>query len=332
MDPIPLVRARYAHAFAVTLHKLGVPTKTLLQAVNLPEDLLSNPNGLITAHQLWTFAGRAAQREGLSELGLIAGKVPVVEHGDFGRMVYEAVTLHDAIQTFCNNARMEYSRADFYLTRDEQYAWFCRGPIDGADAMQRQQVELYVIVMMVDTIRLGAGLKWKPAIINLQNTDSNGLRDNPLLNGANVRFDCKQSGVAFPVKYLSKALHGDISAFTKPENQPDDILLHTDFGASLRLVLKNYIGKERPTLNTTAEIVGVRPRTLQRRLTQSGLSFQDIIDQTRFEKAASLIKDTNLKFTEIAFEVGYSDAGHFTRAFRRWAGMTPKEFRRYHMA
>ncbi|KPJ91618.1 MAG: hypothetical protein AMJ53_11265 [Gammaproteobacteria bacterium SG8_11] len=332
MDPIPLVRARYAHAFAVTLDKLGVPLDRLLQEVNLPKDLLNNPDGLITAHQLWTFVGRAAQREGLSELGLIAGQVPVVEHGDFGRMVYQALTLHDAIQTFCHNARIEYSRAEFYLTRDKQNAWFCRGPIDGDDAMQRQQVELYVIIMMIDTIRLGVGPQWQPATIHLQTDDAKGLRDVPLFRGANIRFGCKRSAVGFPLKYLSKPLAGDIAAFTKPENQPDDIMLHADFAASLRHVLKNYIGKQHPNLEIASEIIGIHPRTIQRRLAQSGVSYQEVIDQARFESAAELIRNTNLKLTDIAFELGYSDAGHFTRAFRRWAGMTPREYRRFYAA
>lgn len=330
MDPIPLVRARYAYSFAVVLDKLGVPLNKLLREVKLPRNLLENPDRLITAHQLWTFAGRAAREAELPELGMIAGQVPVVEHGDFGRMVYETITLYDAIQTFCDNAKTEYSRADFYLTRDQQQAWFCRGPIDGEDPMERQQVELYVLIMMIDTIRLGAGFQWRPSTIYLQTNDATGLNDVPLFRNANVRFGCKHSGVAFPLEFLSKPLHGDIAAFTKPENQPEDILLHTDFGASLRMVLKNYLIGQAPTLDTAAEIVGIRPRTLQRRLSQSGLSYQAIIDQTRFEVAAELIKETNLKLTDIALELGYSDAGHFTRAFRRWAGMTPKEYRRFH--
>ena len=117
MAQIPLVRARYAHAFAVSLDRLGVPTQSLLKRHHLSPDLLENHDGLITAHQLWSFAGDAADREGLPELGLLAGQVPIIEHGDFGKMVYQGLTLYDAIQTFCTNATIEYSRADFYLLK-----------------------------------------------------------------------------------------------------------------------------------------------------------------------------------------------------------------------
>ena len=187
---IPLVRARYAHSFARTLDTLGVPTSRLLQAHRLPPDLAETQGGLISAHQLWSYAGDAARSEGLPELGLLAGRLPVVEHGEFGKMVYQALTLFDAIQTFCDNARAEYSRADFFFDRDRNQVWFCRGPIDGDDAMQRQQVELYVLIMMIDTIRLGTGSDWAPATINLQTDDRKGLQDIPLFRNANMRFGC----------------------------------------------------------------------------------------------------------------------------------------------
>jgi AraC-like DNA-binding protein len=329
---IPLVRARYAHAFAKTLDKLGVPTDRLLRTHRLSPELVNNQDGLITAYQLWTFAGDAAQREGLAELGMLAGQVPVVEHGDFGKMVYQAITLHDAIQTFCHNAKIEYSRADFYLTQDEQQAWFCRGPIDGDDPMQRQQVELYVLIMMIDTIRLGAGSHWQPATLYLQNDDAKGLTDIPLFRHANTRFGCKATAIGFPLELLGKPLQGDIAAFTKPENEPKDITLDPDFGNSLRRVLKNYMPFTPLSLDITAEIIGIPPRTLQRYLKKSGLTYQEIIEQLRYEKALPLLQDTQQNILEVALELGYSDAAHFSRAFRRWAGMSPREYRRQHAA
>ena len=329
---IPLVRARYAHAFAKTLDKLGVPTHKLLQAHRLSPDLVSNQDGLITAFQLWTFVGDAAQREGLADLGMLAGQVPVVEHGDFGKMVYQAITLYDAIQTFCHNAKMEYSRADFYLTQDENQAWFCRGPIDGDDPMQRQQVELYVLIMMIDTIRLGAGREWQPTTLYLQNHDHKGLANVPLIRNANARFGCRATAIGFPLELLSKPLQGDIAAFTKPENEPEDIALNADFGNSLRRVLKNYMRFTPLSLDITAEILGITPRTLQRYLKKSGLTYQDVIDQLRYESALPLLKNQQQNILEIALELGYSDAAHFSRAFRRWAGMSPSEYRRQHVA
>ncbi len=329
MDPIPLVRARYAHAFAVALDKLGAPTEKLLRAHRLSPELIGTQDGLITAHQLWSFAGEAAQRTGLPELGVLAGQVPVAEHGDFGKTVYQAITLYDAIRAFCFNAVIEYSRADFYIFQDEDAAWFCRGPIDG-ETVQRQQIELYVLIMMVDTIRLAAGAHWQPANLELQTNDRCGLKDLPLFRSANIRFGCPVTRVEVPLSLLSRRLHGEAGAFTRAENAAADFTLVTDFGDSLRRVLKNYVGHQKFTLEITAEIIGMTPRTLQRRLHQAGLTYQRLVDQLLFELALPLLEDEQLKLLDIALTLGYSDAAHFTRAFRRWAGVSPSEYRRNH--
>ena len=330
---LPLVRARYAHSFARTLDDLGVPTGRLLRAHRLSPELVDRQDGLIAAHQLWSFAGDAARREGMSDLGLLAGRYPVIEHGDFGKMVYQALTLYDAIRTFCDNARAEYSRADFYFRRDDHQAWFCRGPIDGDDPMQRQQVELYVLIMMIDTIRLGTGGDWSPTTIDLQNDDRQGLADIPLFRNADTRFGCAATAVGIPLEALSNPLQGDISVFARESAERDEnAILDFDFGNSLRRLLQNYLGSVPLTLDVAAEITGVAPRTLQRRLSESGMTYQQVIEQLRFESALPMLLDKGLNITAIAFELGYSDSAHFTRAFRRWAGMSPSEYRRRHAA
>ncbi len=332
MTEIPIVKARYAYAFAKTLETLGAPIRKMLRAHRLSPELISNQEGFITAHQLWSFAGKAALAEAVPELGLQAGQVPVVEHGDFGKKVYQAINLNDAIQTFCINAQKEYSRSDFYLTRDEHHAWFCRGPIDGDDTMQIQQVELYLLSLMIDTIRLGAGSQWQPDIIYLQNCDSKGLADVPLFRNANTRFGFKTTAIGFPLNLLNAPLQSGIAACPKPEKELDDIAQSSDFGNSLRRVLKNHLQHHDLSLEAAAEITGLTRRTLQRRLKQSDLTYHNLIDQLRYDSALPLLRDRQQNLLEIALELGYSDAAHFSRAFRRWAGMTPSCYRKHHAA
>jgi AraC-like DNA-binding protein len=68
-------------------------------------------------------------------------------------------------------------------------------------------------------------------------------------------------------------------------------------------------------------------RTLQRRLAQAGASHNVLVAQARFATAAVVLERPDAKILELALDLGYSDHANFTRAFRRWAGCAPREFR-----
>jgi AraC-like DNA-binding protein len=72
-------------------------------------------------------------------------------------------------------------------------------------------------------------------------------------------------------------------------------------------------------------------RTFQRRLEDSNLSYSDLIDQIRFERATELLEDRTMKFIDIAFDLGYAEPANFTKAFKRWTGVSPPEFRNLHL-
>ncbi|MEO0956487.1 MAG: AraC family transcriptional regulator [Pseudomonadota bacterium] len=82
-----------------------------------------------------------------------------------------------------------------------------------------------------------------------------------------------------------------------------------------------------PTLSAVASELGFGPRTLQRRLSGSGHSFQSIVDLARKELALTLLRETELCLAEIAFLTGFSEQSGFNRAFKRWAGQTPRSYR-----
>ncbi len=83
-----------------------------------------------------------------------------------------------------------------------------------------------------------------------------------------------------------------------------------------------------PTIQVTAEAVGLSVRTLQRRLSREGENYHHLADAARLETGMRLLRDTDAKLIDIAWELGYSDPANFTRAFRRWTGMPPRAFRR----
>jgi AraC-like DNA-binding protein len=83
-----------------------------------------------------------------------------------------------------------------------------------------------------------------------------------------------------------------------------------------------------PTLAEIARPLGMSPRSLQRRLSEEGLVFRDLISRARKTLAEQLLRQGEFGLAEIAFLTGFSDQSAFTRAFRRWNGLTPARFRK----
>lgn len=82
-----------------------------------------------------------------------------------------------------------------------------------------------------------------------------------------------------------------------------------------------------PTLSGIATQFGMSGRTLQRRLSDRGYSFQNLVDESRRQLAMQLLSETSYPLAEIAFLTGFSEQSAFNRAFKRWAGQTPRSFR-----
>ena len=82
-----------------------------------------------------------------------------------------------------------------------------------------------------------------------------------------------------------------------------------------------------PTISEVAESLGMSGRTLQRHLSDEGVSFRNLIDESRRQLAEKLLADEKYSMIDIAFLTGFSEQSAFNRAFKRWAGQTPRSFR-----
>jgi AraC-like DNA-binding protein len=82
-----------------------------------------------------------------------------------------------------------------------------------------------------------------------------------------------------------------------------------------------------PRLEQVARHLGVGSRTLQRRLSELGHSYQSLVDEARREVALRLVAEGRQSLIEVAFLTGFAEQSSFTRAFKRWSGTTPRAFR-----
>ena len=107
-------------------------------------------------------------------------------------------------------------------------------------------------------------------------------------------------------------------------------LNQTETHDSLEERIKNILLNseyELPTLEAISEKLFSTPWTISRKLKKLGTSYQALVDEVRINKASHLLTHSKINVSEIAQMLGYSDVSSFRRAFRRWFGVSPREFR-----
>jgi AraC-like DNA-binding protein len=96
----------------------------------------------------------------------------------------------------------------------------------------------------------------------------------------------------------------------------------------IRTLMKGELNGGDASLEVVAERLGMSARTLQRKLQASGTSHQELLDEMRRDLAVRYLREPGMAVCEVAYLLGFSESSAFHRAFKRWTGTTPSEFRR----
>ncbi len=135
----------------------------------------------------------------------------------------------------------------------------------------------------------------------------------------------------------------DASALTLPLTMADPVsrqLVYSELersleglGAEQEILARVRGSVERTTggfrsLKEVASGLHISTRTLKRRLAAQGVTYSDVLEEQRREKALLLLRSPSLSLDEVAEQLGYSDTSNFRRAFRRWTGVSPAAYRK----
>lgn len=317
---------RYADSFAQELGTLGAPVERLLNRINLSQEMLTQRDDFIAVSQLWRLSALAADYTGEWDMGLRAGLTPLAEHSQFGQNLLFAPTLYQAFEMFCEMAPSELTNAEFSFKRVGDQAWFCGGPVYGTEN-EIWQVGLYRIALFVQLVRWVAGPDWRPRQIRLQVSSLADHLDCDLIQGTSLAFNYREPAILVPNSMLGLALKLSPPHNIDVQGSPEKISF--DFRNNVKEMLRTHIRGHRFHLNDIACSVDMSVRTFQRRLEDHGLVFSDLVEQTRVDMARGLLSHTDMPVQDIAREVGYCESTHFSRAFRRITGNSPREFRTF---
>lgn len=101
-----------------------------------------------------------------------------------------------------------------------------------------------------------------------------------------------------------------------------------NFADTLSLVLSPYLSQGYPSAGFAASLLDTSVRTLARRLSECGKTYQSLIDETRFNVARELLRGTDAPIGDIAGFIGFNDQANFSRLFHRVGGLSPRDFRK----
>ncbi|MET0594529.1 MAG: helix-turn-helix domain-containing protein, partial [Polyangiaceae bacterium] len=151
--------------------------------------------------------------------------------------------------------------------------------------------------------------------------------------GCKVRYSAGDTRLVLPQRLLERPLfapHPGLFAYLEKHASalqskvPDS----ASMAGKVRKLVADRVREGEPEQRTIAKRLGLSERTLQRRLQAENVTFADLVDEVRADLARMYLNDPKLAVFEVAFLLGYSEPSAFNRAFRRWTGLSPSQFRR----
>lgn len=146
------------------------------------------------------------------------------------------------------------------------------------------------------------------------------------------RFDQPHLLLSFEKKYLgNKLVHADAIASQIAINQCETELSALGERHRLAMRVRDILTNSEQhylSIEAVAERLHMSDRTLKRQLAAEDTSFSTLVDEVRYRHATSLLSRTDFTLEQIADELGYSDVANFSRAFKRWSGRSPSNWRK----
>jgi AraC-like DNA-binding protein len=146
-----------------------------------------------------------------------------------------------------------------------------------------------------------------------------------------VEFGATENALVIPAARLDlPARFTDDQLAASSRAQCEEALRQLTEDAGFACRVRRVIETSHPFPPKLARVAGtlfVSERTLKRRLQEEEASFQQLVDQVRLERAQDLLRSTGMNLSQIADALGYADAANFTRAFKRWTGTSPSQYR-----
>ncbi len=326
------VQARAAEKIIKAVVARGLTAESLYQPVNFDPAVLEDPDSRMPFAQLVALYEKAAELTGDANFGLHIGES--VDLSAFDVVGYCALNSSTLGAAFARVARYHSIWTDgalFTLETDRETSAVVYSYVETSLPATRQDTEM-TLATVTTLCRRIATPDFHPTTVEFQHAAPVDLSDHQRLFDCPVKFNSPANRLSFPSSFLSLPIaRADASLCALLDRHAEELLVKYPPRDSLIEQVRNLIAEEfrggEASLERVADRLGLTPRTLQRKLQELGTSYNDVLDQLRRQLAIRYLREPRMAICEVAYLLGFSESSSFHRAFKRWTGLTPKDFR-----
>ncbi len=328
-----MVRIGPILALPSVLRNLGADPKEVLAEAGFDLALFDDPDNPISVAARGHLLAYCAARTGCPHLGLLIVKQAGLNSlGLVGMLVKYSPDVGTALRDLVKFLHLHVCDAETRLETAGHLAILSYGTLQpGTEAAT--QIADGAIGIMYNIMRSLGGPGWKPLEIRFSHRKPDDVQPYRNFFHAPLVFNADRNAVVFAGDWLSHPMplaDPELHRLLMKQIAAIESRYADDFPAQVRSVLWPALLTGQARLDRIAALFSMHSRTLSRRLNDFGTSFQALLDEGRFEIARQMLEDPRMGVNQIAMTLDYADASAFTRAFRRWSGTTPAQWRQNH--
>jgi len=312
------------------LSHFGVASAPLLQGYGLTDADLNDPDCTGSFKDMSHLLERCVRATRCPYFGLLLSRSTDLQSlGLVGRLTRHSPTVEEALLALGIYFSLHDTGGTVGVAHEGDMATFSY-TLHATGITAPEQVHDFVAGVMVNVMRQLCGAGWRPSLVMLPRKRPQQVEPYREVLGDSLQFDAARTAVAFSARWLSRPVPGadpflrrlllrEVCAGMDTQGP----LIRRD----VRRAIVNALHESRCSRREVARALGLHERTLCRCLQASGTTFQHILDDVRSELAQQLLRNTRAPMSEIAQELGFRNSTVMARAFRRWKGMSPRDFR-----
>ena len=324
------VRASPLMPLPDVLGELGFDPQVLFTEAAFDAGLLRDPESTIPFGRAGALLAHCIERTGRPDLSLLmAQRCDASTLGIVGLLLRHSPDIGTAWRTAIERLHLHDRGAVITLQTSGAFAMLDYN-IYQRDIPGAGQIYLLALGIAQRIMQGLCGPRWHATEVHLPVRRPRSEAPFRRFFGAPLRFNAERATLVFPAEVLGRCIPGADPAVHKAVAALAAALETQgarDVGTSVRRALRSMLVSGRASEEGVAAAFAMHRRTLNRRLRGEGTTFRRLLEETRFDFARHLLRDTDAAVDVIASGLGYSGATAFGRAFKRWSGQAPQAWR-----